>query len=775
MRSFSWIKDVIIQIVFISAAIVFTVTIAHMSIRELYTDYYIAHSEISAETRARNAELLQDALGEFAFEAFATNETSDSRQSRFEAFSDELTAGVYTSLFRGILIMAAGYILFAIIINLREKNNRSDSDENEEPPEGEAVSSNPPRLFIQLFSMIMCGALAGAFLWFQSNFDGVLQIVLILLGGLFAGIALAHLVRMILWVLGRSTETSYSAQTTQFCIFLTVFLSLFSLSMHNGFSAFVEESILEDLQINSLLASLAISHGHEDIAFDLGENSELFIYNQIDEDAAASDLLTAAWVESISLAGVRGEYKYGATAIIDTEAQVVTGVSVVRKPAAILAGELRAATLDFMLAVSATVFAFVFMFAELNRLLESLNIPNSKRERDWRFAAGAKSLNFLIIICKGIPAYFFVLIIFGIYEYNPVNWLPGEIALILPVAIVLLMMVAGGEAAARVIKLKPRALSVLGCIIGAVGFFAMGVANNLIVWLLVLAVAYLGVAIVYMGVQQFISNAANTGYREFRTLGEEALSGEYLGCASGAVLGAVVFDRFGLFAAFALSAAVMLLLAGLVRYMLPAGERAKPVKSEYGFFRFFFSKRILMFVLLLMAPFMVGEFFISQFAPLYADTINLSPGAASWTYLLMTMAAAFAAPFVARTLFGRISKMTVCVLANLLSASGLVLFSVMPGIVTMYIASALLGFAVGTGTNVIESGFSGLEESQKYAKSPFAFRMFGVLFGQLGVALFTLAHTLSPGGEYVLIVAGVIAAPTLLFFLLFRKTREVSS
>ncbi|MCL2386614.1 MAG: MFS transporter [Defluviitaleaceae bacterium] len=791
---FLWIKDSVIQIIFISVAIVFTVIIAHMAITELYTDYYIQQMHGTGEALSRNVELLHGAIGDFLFETTLYDDT------RFMEFSQELTNSLYVSLIRGILIMALGFLFFTAVLNLRKKTSELE-DTNEEDVEPANPDNSPPRLIIQILSMVGCGVLAWGLLTFQGNFAGVVQVLFILFGGLFLGLALAHLVRILLWVVGRRTGTSYSAQTTQFCVFLMIFLTMFSLSMHNGFNAHVESSNLEELRIHSFFTALSLAFTGEMTIFEIGEHDELYIMNRSSGeedfftiyceetatqwqgwpyvvellDTDAHDLFAMAWDEQASVMGIRGDYKYGVTAIIDRESREVTALTVVRRPTAILTGQLRLATIDFMLAVSATVFALVFLFIEMNKLLESINLPNLKREREWKYAAGAKSLNFLVIICQAIPAYFFVLIVLNIYEHNPVDWLPSEFALILPLAVVLLMMVAGGELAARIIKILPRNLSILGCIMGAGGFLAMGFTDNLFVWLGLLAVSYLGVAIVYLGVQQFISNAAGTGYKEFRTLGEETLSGEYLGGTSGAVLGAIVFDWFGLFWAFALSAAIMLLLAILIRFMLPVGQREVLEKSEFGLFRFLFSKRILMFVGFLMAPFVVGEFFIMQFAPLYADSINLSAGAASWTYLLMTMAAAFAAPFVARAFLGRLRKITICVFANLLSASGLVMFSLIPGIVTMYIASALLGFSIGTGTNMVEGGYGDLDEAKKYKRSNFAFKMFGVVFGQMGVALFTIAHSLSPDGEYVLIVAGVIALPTLIYYLITRKEREGTS
>ena len=58
MGKYSWIKDGIIQIIFISFAVVFTVIIAQISISEQYTAYQEAKLEEKARNLARNAALM---------------------------------------------------------------------------------------------------------------------------------------------------------------------------------------------------------------------------------------------------------------------------------------------------------------------------------------------------------------------------------------------------------------------------------------------------------------------------------------------------------------------------------------------------------------------------------------------------------------------------------------------------------------------------------------------------------------------------------------------
>jgi len=778
MKRFSWVKDCIIQIIFISAAIVFTVMIAHISITEQYTEYYRQQTEIINETLERNTAQLFESRGitdaDDMSALLSIIFTEESRYEAFTEFSREMTVYLYEALLRGILIMCAGFIIFTVATNIRKKPEPKEDFENyEEGPFEGLVPSSLPRMVVQILSLMGCMAVALPLFMLQDKFHGILQTVVIIIGGLFLGLAVAHVVRMLLWFVSKrtGTETSYSQQTTQFCIFLLVFLSMFSLSMHNGFRAHIEASRLDELRYNSVFASFAA--GDE---FYFGEHTESFILAW-EDIPPENDLFISAWEAQASLAGIRGDYKYGITVVFDMELQAVSGLSVVREPTAILTSKLRDTTIDFLLAMSATVFAIVFLFIEINKLLEAINIPNMKREPCLRYAAGAKSLNFFITICQTIPTYFFVLIVLNFCEYNPISWLPGEYAVVLPLVIVLILMMAGGDIAARIIRIAPRRLMLLGCVIGAAGFLAMGFAQGLLLWLILLAVAYFGVSIVYNGLQNFISDAADTGYKEFRTLREEAISGEYMGGTSGAVVGAIVYAQFGLFAAFALSAAILLILAVFIRCMLPLYdfiEKKESERGDFGFIRFLFSKRVFMFMGFVMTPFIVGGFFIKQFTPLYADSIGLSPGAASWTFLLMTIAAAFAAPSATRLLIGRFRKDTICILANFLSAAGLVVFSVAPGVATMYIASALLGVSMGAGTGMIEGGFSELEESKRYNGSVFVFKLFGALLGQLGVFIFSFAHALSPEGKYVLAVAGIIAVPTLLYLIVSSRMQKNS-
>jgi len=327
--------------------------------------------------------------------------------------------------------------------------------------------------------------------------------------------------------------------------------------------------------------------------------------------------------------------------------------------------------------------------------------------------------------------------------HNPVSWLPGEIATVLPIAVVLIIMAVGRDIAGKLIRLKARRLMIFGCFIGFAGFLLLNLAVTIPSLLLLLVFTYTGLSMVYNGLWDYAQTTADTGYKEFSDIKEQTLSGEFLGGTTGAVIGALVYDKFGLFAAFALSSAILVVLMILVRVLLPIGEKAvKREKSELGFFRFFFSGRVFLFMFLLLLPFVLGEYFIEQFSPLYAVTIDLSPGAASWTSLIMTMTLAYIAPPFVRLFTGRISKTSICLFANLLAAGGLVLFVFIPGLVMMYVTSAIIGVSIGIGKNIFAARYAELPETGIYANSGPVYNLFDAIFGLLGAALFTLAHVL---------------------------------
>jgi len=881
---YAWIKDLVIQVIFIFFAIIFTVNIAHSSISRHYAAYYESKLAVKAENLAHNAALVLggqqaavdsraqlSALLRLLFSAsdsgpettrfalydidgkiVATNEqdppvlpveahsgaytaledaavcsyylvSGDGVEQyviavrlnyhTFLAFQRDFEAGLYSALYSGCALMAVCYVSFSILTNLLKMRSRRKSGAEKAQTAVAATSAEKPAVStrsvvgvahissfvrVHLISFFICAMIVGLCFFLFSNAQGLGRVAVIIAGGAALTVAAAHLLWFVAcavrWVSTRPFS-GYEAQTLQFFIFLVIFLSIFSVSMQNGYNTQIELSRQDELRQTSIFTAVALSGGN---AGGLGERAASLSYDEgsefvfiirtdagfliagyENEDISASyDLLEAAWDGVSSRAGLRGGYMYGVTPIVGVNHETVA-LAGVRHSYAAYAGELQTRSIDFLLSMSATVLALVFLFVELNKLLEVINLADSKRERSLRYAPGARNLVFLVTLCQYIPMYFFVLIVHEIYRYNPVSWLPSGLASSIPLVLVLMTMLFGGKITAGLIKARPMAIMTLGCAIGAAGFMLMGAAVyltfNFLLFIGMLVLTYTGVSMVYNGLWDHISYLSGIGDAGLKNLKMNARSGEYLGYTSGAVVGAIIYEEFGLMAALSFAGGVLLVLAALIRFMLFANEeniRENAVSGgTYGFIRFIQSKKIIVYTLMLIIPFAIAPYFTGQFSPLYAQSIGMSPGAASWTSLLQTVCIAYIAPMLTAPLLRRFKKSLVAAGSNILSAVALAIFALMPGIPTLYAAAALIGIAVGIGTDTNNDGFTDLQESRLYRGSAQYYNSAKSIFEQFGTVLFTVVHAISINGEYVLAVAALIAVLSVGYYIFSGRAR----
>jgi MFS family permease len=574
--------------------------------------------------------------------------------------------------------------------------------------------------------------------------------------------------------------------------------------MQNSYTTQIELSRQDELRLSSMFAALSLAHEdsvserlyEQATALNFGEDNESLIIlrnensfeiygntaDAVRDVTYGADLFLSAWETQAAVTGVRGEHKYGVSVLTDHERQTMALVAV-RQLDALQADELFDTTVQFMLEMTAMVFAFLFLFVMTNRLLEAINLPNMKRERYLRYGGVVRELMFFVTLARYIPMYFFVLIVGKIYQNNPIDWLPVDRAIVTPLAVVLLVMVLGNAFVRKIIRLQPRSMMILGCFIALFGFVALSYANTLPAFLLLLMFTFTGVSMTYSGLWNFASNVSDTGFGEFRMLKEQTFSTEYLGGMAGAVIGAVIYDNIGLFAAFAVSAGIMLVVAVLIRAMLPKydiKEYSEYTKEEdvqasgksMNLWKFLFSKRLMLFIFLLFMPFVMGEYFIEQFAPLYAKSIDLSPGAASWSTLLMTLTLAYLGTPIAGMLKGKLNNTTICVFSSLISACGMLIFSFMPGMLTMYAASLFIGISIGVGGNLISDWYNNLDESEQYRNSGYVYELFGSIFGQVGAVLFTISHISSPDGSAIMFVAIAIVVTTVLYVIISEVSKK---
>jgi len=719
--------------------------------------------------------------------------------SSFLDYVSQMESGMYSSLLRGCVMMSLGYFFFCALSNISKtrKTAKNAVLNTELPKQVESgqpfkISTDFKRLLrIQLIAITVCAFVATPLLLLYTSFGGMHWL---LAGLLPLAVAAAHLCRLAFWALMLYLSrpiSSYSAQTLQFCIFLIVFISLFSISIQNGYQTQLELSRQDELRMSSVFAAMSLGGADlEDMlsigeALDFGQNSESIVIvkdggeyqvlgHEYESMEGGNDLLDQAWNDVSSVTGVRGDYIHGLTAVVDHTFTPVA-IADIRQPYSAYVDELRGSSVDFLLGMSATVLAFVFLFIEINKLLEVINLPNRRREQGLRYAQSSRSLVFICSLVQNIPIFFFVLMVYDIYANNPVSWLPADMATMLPLALMLPVMVFGGKVAKALVKANPRFMTMIGCGLGVLGYLSMNYAENLFVFLFIILITYTGISIIYHSLGDFISYAASFDYPELSNLKEDSGGGEFLGATVGAVIGAMVYDKFGLFSVLLFTCATLLILTVLIWFLLPAvtGHTKAMEKPDRGAFkRFVNSNNVLMYTVLLILPFAVAPYFIYQFSPLYAGAVALSPGAASWTTLLCTISVAYIAPPFVRMLAVRLNKVTIALSANILVCGALLLFSVIPGIVTLFVTSWVIGIAVGVGLNANKDGFAGLEDAVGYEGRGSFYDMLKSMFGPIGALVFTAIFALAHSGEYISYIAAFTAAAALTYFVYARKHRK---
>ena len=705
--------------------------------------------------------------------------------SPFLIFRNDLESALYSAMLRGSGLMAASFAVFTYLSKRRKQKKEIAPIEE---PDGNFHKLLTTQI-IAIFVLILL-SLPFVYLYFQQW--SIIRAGAMIVGGFFLLMAAVHIIRLMKWFFlwyFKRPISSYSAQTLQFVVFLIVFLAQFSIAVQNGYQTQLELSRQDELRLSSMFTALtyyARDQQPDQPASD--GDREYFIILRTDgefhsaglermEISQSYDLLETAWDSGASVSGVRGGYMYGVSAVADSEDEP-TALICVRQPHILLVDELAARNIDFLLGMTATVLALVFLFVELNKLLEAINTPLVNRERALRYALGGRGLVFLVTMSQFIPQYFFVLIVFDIYQHSPVGWLPGDMAVTLPLFLTLPIMLFGKSIVGRFLRLDRRAAITLGCAAGAAGFLLMGIAGNFYVFLLTLVFTYTGVSMVYNGLWDYVVYASGFDYPELRSIKEYTVGGEFLGYTSGAVIGAMVYDKFGLMAAMSLSAAILLLLGVLIRFTLSAAggldedAARRPAGDSYTFLSFLGSKNIIRYAVFLVLPFVVAPSFVSHFSPLYAESVSLSPGAVSWTSLIQVIFVAYISPKIAGVLSRRLSHTAVAVSANILSAGALFLFALRPGLTALYAASAMIGCAAGIGSATMATGYYRLPEAQSYSKSRFVYFLFRSVGGQAGIILFTVAHASSAGGEFILAIALPIAALSLAYAFMSKEAKS---
>ena len=256
---------------------------------------------------------------------------------------------------------------------------------------------------------------------------------------------------------------------------------------------------------------------------------------------------------------------------------------------------------------------------------------------------------FLLIFAESMSLSFFPLYVETLYE--PIDWLPKEVVIGLPISIFMLIWALSlpfaGQWSDRTGR---RRTFMIGACITSLGLILTGLANDMFQLLLWRSLTAVGYGIVFITAQGYVTD--HTTSRN-RTKGMALfLSGFFSGSLCGAAIGGILAERIGYEMTFYLSSILSLAAAVFVmRFLVERRDAnaAKPPKLTVGDFRALLGDKYFTTVTLLAAvpAKMALTGFLYYAGPLYLMHLGASQSAAGRVLMFYGLAIIIISPLTA--------------------------------------------------------------------------------------------------------------------------------
>ena len=301
-----------------------------------------------------------------------------------------------------------------------------------------------------------------------------------------------------------------------------------------------------------------------------------------------------------------------------------------------------------------------------------------------------------------------------------------------------------------------------------------GAATSALAFIAARGLVGLGYGAAWMGLRGLVAAGASGASR---TKGFTVLNaGIFAGQNCGAVLGAMLAERFGFTLVFYLAAALVVFTACFALLLVRNLHLMRTEDPGTGFQRaknFFGDRRLLGFLLLITIPSAVVGMFLNYFFPLYAKSLGVSQGDIGRTFLAYGVCIIYVGPLLIHALGNRLDTRTMMSLAGLIGVMSLAVFSVHASFGTAVAAIVLLGVSESIGLVAQNSYFVNLPAALAFGRGK-ALSIFSAIkkVGQmLGPTAFGLATVLGVV-QGIALVAGAYLATTGAFFVISRRARE---
>ena len=427
-------------------------------------------------------------------------------------------------------------------------------------------------------------------------------------------------------------------------------------------------------------------------------------------------------------------------------------------------------------AVTVTV-VIAMMLLELTFLISFVKRKHETTELDSTERVPVRTLMFISYLADSMQDAFIAILCAQLYHGGLP--FPDGVAIALPLSAQLFMMALFSFIAGRVAeKLGSRKVLTAGMLIQLSGFLICLTLGSY--WGLLFGKMLIGsgMGTVYVG----CNTVAATGGTSEKAAA--AFAGVSAGTISGLTIGAglaSILLSMGGWKMIYLIGAIIIGLGVILAFVSPNIRTAvrkleEGEKKTISFPKFFFSRRVLGFFVLILVPFMMALSYREYFFPLFASENNIGEVRIGQIYLICGMLVIYVGPYLSRWLLKKIGALWSAVLASTLMCLNMLLFILFPSLFSVIAGVVILSIVISFAYTCQYTYFEMTPQCAAYGEG----RSMGIysVFESIGQTVGPVAYgALLAFGyrEGISIFCVAMFALTALFAVLMIKNRKIYS
>ena len=420
------------------------------------------------------------------------------------------------------------------------------------------------------------------------------------------------------------------------------------------------------------------------------------------------------------------------------------------------------------------VIIIMLLFSEFMNGYTAVKERNQAAKKKFPFPPEVvRPVSFMIFFTANITTAF--LPIYGMSLWNNGFPVPAEVAAAFPLSAELILSAISALVSGSLIKktgVKPM------CIIGS--FFYIGgnllsaFAGNL--WILICANSTCGIGggMLMIAVNTWITSFEDD---ESKNKGFLHYNAAYLaGMNCGTVIGSMIWESFGVIAAYITAAASAFLIA-VFSVMMVQNKKAQSgeeVSEKRLSLKYFFTGRMLRYIICIAVPYLICASFLSYYFPVVAENNLLSASEISMAFLISGVISIYSGSTIGESVVDRFGVKKTMILSSFIYAAALLYLVINPSIISCYVVIVMFAIADSFGLPAHSIYFISMPEIQKIGES----RALGInntiesIVSAFGSVIFGAALLLGERRGILLICA--VFSALLLLFVLGGKKNEIS-